>query len=144
MLKLKVCFSRTAGHLTTLKIFWGIHKLKTFFVIILKCYLPSSLSYCLEKHSGFFQRLSNMWYHNSLNAEAHWGFSCPLLSQTLKRIAKMWNNITFLNNLCLEMIAIFIKTLSILTFYELAYIFVGLFFVLIYNMANVYRYNYQS
>lgn len=131
MLKLKVCLSRITGlkvHPTALKIFWGVHKLKTFFVRILKCYLPFSLSYCLEKHSGFFQRLSIMWYHNSLNPEAYVRIQLSSTKPDFKENCKNVNNITFLNNLGLEMIAIFIKTLSILTCYELAAIFVGYFF----------------
>ena len=45
-----------------------------------------------------------------------------------KENCKNVNNITFLNNLDLEMTAIFIKTLSVLTCYELADIFVVFFF----------------
>ena len=109
-MKAQVCFSRTAVlkvHPGAPKTFWEVYKVKTVFVIMLRCYFPFSLSYPLEKHSGFFQRLSVMRYHNSLNAEAYVKIHLSSIKPGIKERCEITP--LFSINLGLEIIAIFYK-----------------------------------
>ena len=78
-----------------------------------------------------------MWYHNSLNPEAYVRIQLSSTKPDFKENCKNVNNITFLNNLDLEMIAILIKTLFYINLLWACWYFCGFFFlVLIYNMVN--------
>lgn len=91
-----------------LQTFPVVHEIKTFFMIIPRCYLPFPLSSFMSTHiQSSFRRPHDVWYIERLDGEADMRFFLPFINLDIRQIYKHVKQHFFTQHFFLENTVIF-------------------------------------